>query len=143
MSPVRRSGVTLQTLHQDLGAVKVLLTTGLRAFPQDWSGDVLRTLRENNRLSEARFAQLDVALREQSLETHTILRAVADGQRQIVDSQRDLAESQRLLVEGQRLLVEGQHQLVEEQRQLSADMRALIARIDALIRGRGNGAPTD
>jgi len=128
--------VTLQTLHQDLGAVKVLLTTGLRAFPKDWPGDVLRTLRENNRLSEARFAQLDVALREQAIETHTILRAVADGQRQIVDSQRDLAESQRLLVEGQ-------HQLVEEQRQLSADMRALIARIDALIRGRGNGAPTD
>jgi len=136
MSPARRSGVTLQTLHQDLGAVKVLLTTGLRAFPQDWSGDVLRTLRENNRLSEARFAQLDVALREQAIETHTILRAVADGQRQIVDSQRDLVESQRRLVEGQ-------HQLVEEQRQLSADMRALIARIDALIRGRGNGAPTD
>ena len=129
MSPARRSGVTLRTLHQDLGAVKVLLTTGLRAFPQDWPGEVLRTLRENNRLSEARFAQLDVALREQAIETHTILRAVADGQRQIVDSQRDLAESQRLLV--------------EEQRQLSADMRALIARIDALIRGRGNGAPTD
>ena len=136
MNPARRSGVTLQTLHQDLGAVKVLLTTGLRAFPQDWPGDVLRTLRDNNRLSEARFAQLDVALREQAIETHTILRAVADGQRQIVDSQRDLAESQRQLVEGQR-------QLVEEQRQLSADMRALIARIDALIRGRGNGAPTD
>src|SRR2546422_9052004 len=136
MSAARRSGVTLQTLHQDLGAVKVLLTTGLRAFPQDWPGEVLRTLRENNRRSEARFAQLDVTLREQAIETHTILRAVADGQRQLVDIQRDLAESQRLLVEGQ-------HQLVEEQRQLSADMRALIARIDALIRGRGNGAPTD
>ena len=136
MGPARRYGVTLQTLHQDLGAVKVLLTTGLRAFPQDWPGEVLRTLRENNRLSEARFARLDVALREQAIETHTILRAVADGQRQIVDSQRDLVGSQRLLVEGQ-------HQLVEEQRQLSADMRALIARIDALIRGRGNGAPTD
>ena len=128
--------MTLQTLHQDLGAVKVLLTMGLRAFPQDWPGEVLRTLRENNRLSEARFAQLDVTLREQAIETHTILRAVADGQRQIVESQRNLAESQRLLVEGQ-------HQLVEEQRQLSADMRALIARIDALIRGRGNSAPTD
>ena len=136
MSPAGRSGVTLRTLHQDLGAVKVLLTTGLRAFPQNWPGEVLRTLRENNRLSEARFAQPDVALREQAIETHTILRAVADGQRQIVDSQRDLAESQRQLVEGQ-------HQLVEEQRQLSVDMRALIARIDALIRGRGNGAPTD
>src|SRR5881628_1703635 len=122
MSPAGRSGVTLRTLHQDLGAVKVLLTTGLRAFPQNWPGEVLRTLRENNRLSEARFAQLDVTLREQAIETHTILRAVADGQRQIVEEQR---------------------QLVEEQRQLSADMRALIARIDALIRGRGNGAPTD
>jgi hypothetical protein len=143
MSPARRSGVTLQTLHQDLGSSQGPAHDGSTGVPAELPSEVLRTLRENNRLSEARFAQLDVTLREQAIETHTILRAVADGQRQIVDSQRDLAESQRLLVEGQHQLVEGQHQLVEERRQLSADMRALIARIDALIRGRGNGPPTD
>lgn len=69
-------------------------------------------LRENNRLGEERFARLDATLREQAIETHTALRAVAEGQRQ----------------------------LVENQRQASADLRALIARIDALIRWRGDGS---
>lgn len=127
--------VTLRTLHQDLGEVKALVTAGLRAFPPDWPGEMLRTLRENtqlsrentqllresNRLSEERFTRLDVTLREQAIETHTILRAVGEGQGRIVDSQRQLVETQRLL---------------------SADMRALIARIDALIRGRGDGSPS-
>ena len=125
MSEDDRPEVTLHTLHQDLGEVKALLTTRLPA--PDWPGEILRTLhentqlsrestrllRENNRLTEERFTQLDVILREQAIETHTVLRAVAEGQRQ----------------------------LTEGQRQLSADVRALIARIDALIRGRGDGAP--
>ena len=127
MSEAGRPEVTLHTLHQDLGEVKVLLTTGLRAFPPDSPGEMLRTLhentklsresnhllRENNRLSEERFARLDGTLRNQAIETHTILRALAEGQRQ----------------------------LAEGLRQLSADMRALIARIDALIRGTGAGSP--
>ena len=127
MSQAGRPEVTLHTLHQDLREVKALVTAGLRAFPPDWPGEMLRTLhentqlsrentrllRENNRLTEERFTQLDVILREQAIETHTVLRAVAEGQRQ----------------------------LTEGQRQLSADVRALIARIDALIRGRGDGAP--
>ena len=120
MSQAGRPEVTLHTLHQDLREVKALVTAGLRAFPPDWPGEMLRTLRENtqlsrentqllrenNRLSEERFTRLDVTLREQAIETHTVLRAVAEGQRL-----------------------------------LSADVRALIARIDALIRGRGDGAP--
>ena len=113
MSEAGRSEVTLHTLHQDLGEVKVLLATGLRAFPPDWPGEMLRTLRGNNRLREERFARLDGTLRDQAIETHTILRALAEGQRQ----------------------------LAEGLRQLSADMRALIVRIDALIRGRGDGSP--
>jgi len=56
---------------------------------------VLRTLRENNRLSEARFAQLDVTLREQAIETHTILRAIADGQRQLATDIRALIDALR------------------------------------------------
>jgi hypothetical protein len=125
--------VTLHTLHQDLGEVtqdlaevksdlrevksdvrevKVLVATGLRAFRPDWPAEMLRVLRENNRLGKERFARLDVTLREQAIETHTALRAVAEGQRQ----------------------------LVEHQRQASADLRALIARIDALIRWRGDGS---
>ena len=121
-----RPEVTLHTLHDDLGEVraelrevKVLVATGLRAFPPGWPGEMLRALhgntqllrentqllRENNRLSEERFARVDATLREQAIETHTILRTVAEGQRQ-----------------------------------LSADTRALIARIDALIRWRGDGS---
>ena len=135
MSEDGRSEVTLHTLHQDLGGVrsdlrevKVLLTAGLRAFPPEWPGEMLRTarentqflrensqlLRENNRLSEERFTRLDGTLRDQAIETHTILRALAEGQRQ----------------------------LAEGLRQLAAEMRALIARIDALIRGRGDGSPS-
>ena len=141
MSEDGRSEVTLHTLHQDLGGVRsdlrevrALLTAGLRPFPPEWPGEMLRTvrentqllrentqlLRENNRLSEERFTRLDGTLREQAIETHTILRALAEGQRQ---------------------LAEGLRQLAEGLRQLSADMRALIARIDALIRGRGDGSP--
>ena len=103
------------------------VTLGLCAFPPEWPGEMLRTvrentqllrentqlLRENNRLSEEGFTRLDVTLREQTIETHTILRA----------------------------LVEGQRQLAEGLRQVAAELRALIARIDALIRGRGDGSP--
>jgi len=141
MNEDERADVTLHTLHQDLSGVrsdlgdvkgdlrevKVMLSTAVRPFPPEWPGEMLRTvrentqflrentqlLRENNRLSEERFTRLDVTLREQAIESHTILRAVADAQRQFAEGQR----------------------------QLSGDVRALIARIDALIRGRGDGAP--
>jgi hypothetical protein len=85
MSEAGRPEVTLHTLHQDLREVKALVTAGLRAFPPDWPGEMLRTLRENtqlsrentqllrenNRLSEERFTRLDVTLREQAIETQT------------------------------------------------------------------------
>jgi hypothetical protein len=142
--------VTLQTLHEDLGGLRAdlrdltaLIASGLRALPPEWPGDVSRLLRETNRLNEERFAQLDVAIREQALEVHTILRALAEGQRQLVEGQRQLIEGQRQLVEGQRQLVQEQRQLVLGQRGLSEDIRALVARIDALIKGRGDGGPSE
>jgi hypothetical protein len=137
------SEVSLVTLHQDLGdlkqdlgEVKALIAVGLRALPPpEWPGEVVRLLREMNRLSEERSANLDALVRQQALETHGILRALAESQRQVV-------ETQWQLVEGQRQLVEGQRQLVEGQRSLSEDIRALIARIDALIKGREDGSPS-
>ncbi len=121
MAPQADREVTLHTLHEDFGALrgdlrelKALVASGLRAFSPEWAGDVVRLLRETNRLNEERFAQLDAALREQALETHTILRAVAEGLRQLVEGQRGLSE----------------------------DIRALIARIDALIKGRDDGSPS-
>jgi hypothetical protein len=92
--------------------LKLTLVTGFRALPtRESSEEMVRLLRESNRLQEERFTQLDARLREQHLETQQALRAVLDGQ--------------RLLLEGQRTL--------------SADIRALIARIDAIIQGRGDG----
>jgi len=137
--------VTLSTLHEDLTAgfaemrsgfadlkgevreVKTTLIAGFRSLPsRESSEEMIRLLREGNRLQEERFTQFDLRSRERHLEVQQVLHATAEGQ--------------RLLIEGQRSLVDGQRSLVEEQRNLSADIRALIARLDALIRGRGNGS---
>ena len=112
MSEADRPEVTLHTLHQDLGEVKALLTTRLPA--PDWPGEMLRTLhentqlsrentrllRENNRLTEERFTQLDVILREQAIETHTVLRAVAEGQRLLSADVRALIARIDALIRG-------------------------------------------
>ena len=129
--------VTLHTLHEDLTAgftemrsgfadlkgeirsgfadMKVTLIAGFRGLPtRESSEEMVRLLREGNRLNEQRFTQLDVRLREQHLETQQVLHALVEGQRLLIDAHRSL----------------------------SADIKALIARLDALIRGRGNGEPT-
>ncbi|MBI4634998.1 MAG: hypothetical protein HY727_01485 [Candidatus Rokubacteria bacterium] len=124
-----REDVTLNTLHEDLTAgfretrvemragfadLKATLVAGFRGLPsRESSEEMVRLLREGNRLQEARFAQLDLRIREQHLETQQILHAVAEGQRA----------------------------LVSEVRTLSADIKALIARLDAMIKGRGDGSP--
>ena len=126
MAELNPGGVTLDTLHEDLtqgfaemraglGDLKATLIAGFRGLPtRESSEEMVRLLREGNRLNEARFTQLDLRIREQHFETQQVLHAV---------------------VEGQRLLIDGQ-------RSLSADIKALIARLDALIRGRSNGEPT-
>ena len=143
--------VTLHTLHEDLtagftemragfadlkgemrsgfGDLKATLIAGFRSLPtRESSEEMVRLLREGNRLNEERFTQLDLRIREQHFETQQVLHALVEGQ--------------RLLVEGQHSLVDGLRLLVEGQQSLSADIKALIARIDALIRGRSNGEPT-
>ena len=131
--------VTLSTLHGDLTAgftdlkgemrdLKVTLVAGFASLPgRESAEEMVRLLREGNRLQAERFTQLDLRIREQHLETQQALHAIVEGQRVLADNQR--------------LLVEGQHLFVEGQRSLSADIKALIARIDALIRGRDNGEP--
>ncbi len=145
--------VTLNTLHEDLrsgfGDLKATLIAGFRSLPtRESSEEMVRLLREGNRLNEERFTQLNLRIREQHFETQQGLHAIVEGQRRLVEGQHRLVEGQRQLVEGQHRLVEGQHQLVEAQRlmidgqrNLSADIKALIARLDALIRGRDNGEP--
>ncbi len=133
--------VTLTTVHQDLRAgfaglkqemrtgfadlkgemrtgfadLKVTLITGFQSLPtREQNEEMVRLLRENNRIQGERFTQLDVRIREQHLETQQVLRA----------------------------LVEGLRVLSEEVRSLSMDIKALIARLDALIKGRGDGSPS-
>ena len=150
--------VTLSTLHEDLeagfadlkgevrtgfGDMKATMIAGFRNMPtREQSDEMIRLLREGNRLNEERFAQLDARIREQHLETQQVLRAIAQSQRALLEGTRGVQDGMRGLQEGVRALHEGVLALQESARTLREDMRALIARIDALIRGRGNGAPS-
>ena len=161
MTELNPDAVTLNTLHDDLQSgfgemragftdLKATLVAGFRSLPsRESSEEMVRLLRESNRLQEERFTRLDLRSREQHLETQQVLHALVEGQRLVIEGQRALVDGQRVLVEGQRALVESQRALNDQVRTLSAeirdlssDIKALIARIDALIKGRGNGGPT-
>jgi len=161
MSAPNPNDVTLHTLHEDLTALhedltagfgemragftdlkaevrsgvadlKTTLITGFRGLASRESvEEIVRLLREANRLNEERFSQLDVRCRDQQLETQQVLHALAE-------SQRRLDESHRRLVEGQQRLDESHRLLTEEQRSLSAHLRALI---DAMLGRRSDGQP--
>ena len=138
------------TLHEDLTTgfaemrsgfadLKTTLITGFRSLPtRESSEEMVRLLREANRLNEGRFIQLDARIHEQHLETQHVLHAVAEGLRQLVAT---ADRSERQGRRRHRALIEAQQQLLEGQRSLSVDIKALVARIDSLIRGRGNGEP--
>ena len=142
MAKGKSENVSLETVHEDLRSgfadlkgevragfadLKVTLITGFQSLPtRESSEEMVRLLRENNRLQEERFSQLDVRIREQHLEIQQALGAMIDGQRG--------------LIEGQQGLIEGQRALADEIRSLSMDIRALIARLDVLIKGRGDGS---
>ncbi len=158
----RNPDVTLETLHDDLavgfadlkgemragfadlkgemrtgfGDLKATLVAGFVSLPRrESSEEMVRLLREGNRLQDERFTQLDLRIREQYLESQQILHAILEGQRALIDGQR-------ALIDGQHSLIESHRSLIESHRGLSADIKALIARLDALIKGRGNGEPT-
>ena len=145
--------VTLHTLHDDLTSgfadLKITIVAGFRSLPSREAADeMIRLLRESNRLQEERLTSLDIRIREQHLETHPALQSIARIQRDLVETQHDLVDGQRALVDGQQALVDGQQGLVASQRAmleshagLSDDIRRLIARIDALIERRDNGSP--
>ena len=83
--------ITLNTLHEDLQAgfaevkgelrdLKVALVAGFHNMPsREGQEEMVRLLRENNRLQEERFAQLDGRIRDQHLEVLNALRAMAEG----------------------------------------------------------------
>ncbi len=142
--------VTLDTLHDDLtdlkgemrsgfADLKTTMIAGFRGLPtRDSSEEMVRLLRNANRLDDERFTQLDARIREQHLETQQVLHAVVDGLGKLVAT---ADRSERRARRRHDRLVEAQRQLLEGQQSLSVDVRALVARIDSLIRGRGNGEP--
>ena len=94
MAESKPEAVTLDTLHEDLKAgfadlkgevqggftdLKTTLVAGFRNMPtREDSQEMIRLLREGNRLNEERFTQLDLRIRQQHFETHQILRALAE-----------------------------------------------------------------
>ena len=140
--------VTLGTVHEALTAgfadlrgevrggftdLKATLVAGFRSLPsRESSEEMVRLLRESNRLQEERFTRIDLRSREQHLETQQVLHALAEGQRALTTGQQEL-------IAGQQALSEGQRALSDEVRSLAREIKALIARIDALIKGRDDG----
>lgn len=85
----------LTALHEDLTAgfaemrsgfadLKTTLIAGFRSLPtRESSEEMVRLLREGNRLNESRFTQLDLRIREQHFETQQVLHALVEGQRSL------------------------------------------------------------
>ena len=64
--------------------LKTTLIVGFRSLPtRESSEEMIRILREGNRLNEGRFAQLDLRIREQHFETQQALHALVEGQRSL------------------------------------------------------------
>jgi hypothetical protein len=146
----------VRALRGDIADLKASVMAGFAGAPtRAQSDEMLRLLRENNRLQEGRFAELGGVLREQHaelrdwfreehaklhewlreqhLENQQMLHGLSESQQSMTDGQQSLAERMQSLAESQRLMV-------AENRSLSAEMRALIARLDAMFRPRDNGA---
>lgn len=121
-------------LQGELREIKVAVVAGVRNLPsREGQEEMVRLLRENNRLQEERFTHLDVRLREQHLEVQGTLRALAEAMGTLAGEVRNVAGEVRNLTGEVR-------NLTGEVRVMSADIKSLVARIDALIRGRGDGA---
>jgi hypothetical protein len=124
---------TLNVLHADLGDVKdaisdvkgaigdvkgaigdlkTTMIAGFAGMPtRESSDEMIRLLRENNRIQDARLTQTDSRVAQLDLDIHE----------QHARTQQTLAA------------------LSESQQGLTMEIHALIRRIDALIRGRNNG----
>ena len=81
--------------------LKITLITGFQALPtRESSEEMVRLLRERNRIDEERFTQLDVRIREQHLEIQQVLRAVVEGQGVMADGIRALVARLDALIRG-------------------------------------------
>src|SRR6266446_1301192 len=119
--------VTLNTVHEDLQTgfahleqgfragfaelksevrtgfadLKVTLISGFQALPtRESSEEMVRLLREKNRIDEERFTRLDARIREQHLEIQHAVRAMVDGQGLMIDGIRVLVARLDALIRG-------------------------------------------
>jgi hypothetical protein len=95
MAKGRPEDITLSTVHEDLRSgfadlktevkagfadLKVTLIAGFQSLPtRESSEEMIRLLREGNRIQDERSTQLDVRIREQHLEIQQVLRALAEA----------------------------------------------------------------
>lgn len=112
MADPDRRDAALNTLHGDVTALrgevrdgfadlKTTLIAGFRSLPsRESSEEMVRLLREANRLHEERFTQLDVRIREQHLEVQQVLRALVEGQRLLSVDLRALIARLDALIKG-------------------------------------------
>jgi hypothetical protein len=105
------------SMRSGFADLKVTIVTRLPT--RESSEEMVRLLREGNRLQEERFTQIDLRSREQHLATQHVLHSLVESHQRVVEEQRVLAA---------------------EQRGLSQDIKALIVRLDAMFR-RDNGGP--
>jgi len=149
--------VTLNTLHGDLADLKGemragfadlkgemregfadLKTTMIKGFAglptRESSEEMIRLLRENNRIQESRLVEIRDDLKLIDART---ARADARSAELNVQSQERHARLEASLAS----LAESQRGLVAEGEQLRTEMRALMRLIESIIRGRHNGDP--
>jgi len=116
MAKSKPEDVTLKTVHEDLrsgladlkaevkagfGDLKITLITGFQSLPtRELSEEMIRLLRENNRIQEERFTQLDVRIREQHLEIQQVLRALAEEIRSLSSDIKALIARLDALIKG-------------------------------------------
>ncbi|MBM3219233.1 MAG: hypothetical protein FJZ38_11245 [Candidatus Rokubacteria bacterium] len=140
-----REPVTLETLHRDMQVgfadLKSTLISGFRGLPgRETAEEMVRLLREGNRIQETRLIELDVLAQQRHMELDTLIR------RQHLETHQILGETHEIL----RAMAEehrGTRQTLEDARvetqqalrALSEEIRRLAAQIRALIRGRRNG----
>jgi hypothetical protein len=81
--------------------LKVTLITGFQNLPtRESSEEMVRLLRESNRIQEERFTQLDVRIREQHLEIQQVLRALVEGVRNLATDIKALVARIDALIRG-------------------------------------------
>ena len=136
--------VTLDTLHGDIVALrgemragfadlKVTMITGFAGLPtRESSEEMIRILRESNRIHESRLSQVDGRVGQ-------VDQRVAEANERIAQVDERIALVDLRIREQQAEAQQSLQALRESQQALSAEIGALIRRIDALIRRRNDG----